>query len=436
MNRFIQSLSWLILSCLSVTAVAGEYYVSPSGNDSAVGSKLRPWQTIQKAANELGPGDTAHISAGRYSEHVNINVSGTAARPVVFKAIENRKTVLDSGSFFARNQSHFRIEGFRIQNTSGNRAAIEITGDGGFGDIVGNEVTGVHSTAAAIRVGGTMHDFTIEGNHVHHNNTGNQEAIRVHERTRDFNVTNNEVNDNSNIGIDIVGWAQYGKPTNGLVSHNVARNNSTLAPWAANIYVDGANNITVEFNVVSGSEYGFQLGCEPATDESSENILRYNIAYGNTEYGLGIGGCTGGDVHHCQIYNNVFVNNQRAIGFNKNAGHDNLIVNNILYEPSGQSFNFLSQPRNTIIDFNCYFVRYGSTPGRNSVIGNPLFENLPAIKFSLKEVSPCIDVGHTVEGQLIDFVGSSVPVDGNSDGQSFPDIGAFEFAPTTRVKVR
>lgn len=415
----------LLSTCAS--ASSGEYYVSTRGNDAGAGTKLSPWRTIQKAVDTLRPGDTANVLAGNYPEHVRFSRSGTANLPIKLKAAQGKVT-LNPGSFFGLGRSHIRIEAFHIQNTSGNQSAIEFTGNGGFVEVVGNEISGTKSTAAAIRVGGTMHHFSIESNHVHHNNTGNQEAIRIQERTHDFRIINNEVNDNTNIGIDIVGWARYGKPTDGFVSRNFAHNNSTLAPWAANIYLDGPKNIIVEYNIVTGSEYGFQFGCEPAGDESSGNILRYNIAYENTEYGLGIGGYTGGSVHHCQIYNNVFVDNKRAIGFNTNAGHDNLIVNNILYEPRGQSINYLSQPRNTVIDHNCYFVRYGDRPGKNSITGDPLFKNIAKRQFSLRPSSPCIDAGLSVKLQLKDYAHGKVPAVGDNDERALPDIGVFEFS--------
>ena len=396
--------------CANAFCLAETLHVAKSGDNGNPGSASKPFATIQFGLDRIGPGDTLLVHEGKYPEHVEVRVSGEKQKPITIKAVEGVNVTLDGGSITARSRSHLRIEGFRILNTRGERPAIEVTGDGTHVEIVGNEITGLESRgAAALRVGGTMRNFTIERNHVHHNNTGAQEAIRVHERTRDFQVIDNEVNDNFNIGIDIVGWAQYGKPRDGLVARNFCHGNGTGPGWQTGIYLDGPENIIVEYNISTGQEYGYQVAVEPDDDSSSGNIVRYNIAYGNKEYGIGIGGYFGGTVHHCQIYNNVFVNNRREIGFSRNAGHDNLVVNNIVYSPEGTSIVYLSDPVDSVIDHNCYFVRDGDTPGENSILADPRFMDLSGKDFRLREGSPCIGAGREIEG--------------------LSDIGAFPYAP-------
>ena len=404
---------------LLTTARAADYYVATTGRDTASGSKRDPWRSIQRGVNSLRPGDVLHVRTGNYPEHVKLTANGTADRPVVIRATEGERVTLDPGSFTGWSRRHLRLEGFHILNTRGDRPAIEFHGDGSHVQIIGNEISGLDArNAAALRVGGTMHDFVIARNHVHHNNTGNQEAIRVHQRTHDFQILDNEVNDNTNIGIDVVGWARFGKPHSGLIRGNITRDNALRAPWASGIYLDGPDNIVVEYNISSGNWFGIQLGCEPADDASKGNICRYNLVFGNKEYGIGLGGWTGGTVHHCQIYNNVVANNKRGFGFSKNAGHHNLVVNNIFYEPNGQAMNFLGQPRDTIIDHNCYFARHGQMPGANSIKADPKFMNLKS--FHLRAGSPCIDAGRLVIPGLSDFSGRKV---------TRPDIGAQEFIP-------
>ena len=380
---------------------AGSRFVSLVGHDTNPGTQDQPWQTIQQAVDRLTPGDTLYVREGKYPEQIRVKVSGIPEEKITLRNYEQERVTLAGGSIFVNNQSHLCIQGFHITNTRGEKAAIEVTGNGGFVDIVGNEIHGLRSRGtAALRVGGSMHHFSINGNHVHHNDTGNQEAIRVHESTRDFTVINNHVSDNSNIGIDIVGWAQFGKPTRGLIARNRVYNNATNAPWAAGIYLDGPDNMVVEHNISSGHYFGYKLGCEPPDDTSKGHIFRYNIAYNNTEYGLGIGGWTGGEVHHCQVYNNVFANNHREIGFSKNPGHHHQVINNILYNPTGQSINYLRQkPADTTIDYNCYFTQYGDTPGANSIRTDPLFTDVSNARFNLQRNSPCLSAGMTLKEQ-------------------------------------
>ncbi|WP_339746749.1 right-handed parallel beta-helix repeat-containing protein [uncultured Rubinisphaera sp.] len=387
---------------------ANDYFVSTSGSNDNSGTLKEPWQTIQYASNQVKPGDTVHVRAGNYPEHVNLNVSGYSSKKVTIKAYEQEKVTLNPGSFYAFNLSYQRIQGFHILNTTGRRPGIEFAGNGGYVEIVGNEISDMKlQHTAAMRVGGTMHHFLISQNHVHHNNTGNEEGIRIHQRTHDFEVLNNEVNDNSNIGIDIVGWTQYGKPKRGLIRGNFAHDNGNQAPWSSGIYLDSPDDMIVEYNISRGQDFGFQFGCEPSDDESQGNILRFNLAYDNHQYGFGIGGYTGGEVHHCLIYNNVFVNNKREIGFSKNAGHHNVIVNNILYNSNGQSINTLSQPTSTLIDYNCYLTKFGGKPGIHSISKDPLFSNVLKKQFSLLQQSPCLTAGTTIRPLLSQIEGMS-----------------------------
>jgi len=408
----------LVFLGLLTTARAADFYVATTGRDSASGANDDPWRTIQRGVNSLRPGDVLRVRAGNYAEHVKLTVNGTADKPVVIRATESERVTLDPGSFTGRGRRHLRLEGFHILNTRGDRPAIEFHGDGSHLWIIGNEISGLESrNAAALRVGGTTHDFVIATNHVHRNNTGNQEAIRVHQRTHDFKILGNTVTANSNIGIDVVGWAQFGKPHSGLVCGNRAHNNGRQAPWSSGIYLDGPDNIIVEYNISSGQPIGIQFGCEPSDDASKNNICRYNLVYDNAEYGFSIGGYTGGTVHHCVIHNNVFANNKREVGFSRNAGHHNTLVNNILFNPTGQSINLLARPRDTVIDFNCYFTRFGTTPGNNSITADPRFVNVEGKDFRLRRDSPCIDTGRLVTRGLTDFTGRAV---------TRPDIGAYE----------
>jgi hypothetical protein len=49
------------------SALATEYYVSPTGSDSNPGTKDSPWGTVQKAADSAGAGDTVYFRGGTYS---------------------------------------------------------------------------------------------------------------------------------------------------------------------------------------------------------------------------------------------------------------------------------------------------------------------------------------------------------------------------------
>ena len=98
-----------------------------------------------------------------------------------------------------------------------------------------------------------------------------------------------------------------------------------------------------------------------------------------------------------------------------------LIFNNIFYEPNGPSMNFLGQPRDTVIDHNCYFARYGKMPGDNSIKADPRFTRPAELDFRLARNRPGINAGRVMAGGRIDRAGLKIP-----QGPQ-PDIGAFEF---------
>ena len=78
-------------------AQAADYYVSPSGSDSAPGTLAQPFQTIQKAASVMVAGDTAFIRAGTYRETVTPAHSGTQNAPITFMPY-NGESVTVSGA--------------------------------------------------------------------------------------------------------------------------------------------------------------------------------------------------------------------------------------------------------------------------------------------------------------------------------------------------
>jgi parallel beta-helix repeat protein len=71
------------------------YVVDPSGNDSNPGTAASPVKTISRAAQLAMPGDTVLIKPGTYHESVNLSRSGTADRPITFRAETPGTVVID-----------------------------------------------------------------------------------------------------------------------------------------------------------------------------------------------------------------------------------------------------------------------------------------------------------------------------------------------------
>ena len=73
-----------------------EWHVSETGRDGRDGSAGQPVRTIQFAVDRAKPGDTIVVHAGLYADPVRITRGGTKDRPIVVRAAERWKAVLDS----------------------------------------------------------------------------------------------------------------------------------------------------------------------------------------------------------------------------------------------------------------------------------------------------------------------------------------------------
>jgi hypothetical protein len=378
----------VLLLCIS-TVSAADFYVGKQGcDDSGQGYSEMPFCTIQKAADTVKAGDSVIVKAGNYPEDVIIKTSGSAGNYIEYTT--NGAVTLNPGSFSSNGKSFFKIIGFNVQNPEYMRSAFRVIGTGDHVELRDNEVSGTDmTTAGAIEIGGYMSNVIIDGNHVHHCSTGTAEAIKVFQHVSNFQITNNLVEYNTNIGIVVNGWARWGKPSNGLIKGNTVRYNSIEAPWSAGIYLDCSNDIIVEENVAYGNIRGFQLGCEEPGDISENNIMRNNIAYENTESGIQMGGYQGGITKNNQVYNNVFYNDGvRELGFDGTPGFSNEIFNNIFYNPGKKLVN--GEGANNLFDHNVYYD-YGG-PGTSNIKSNPLFVGAPS-DFTLQASSPVCTAG-------------------------------------------
>ena len=74
--------------------MAKNYYISNKGNDQDQGTIEQPFQTIQRVAQIVQPGDTVYIRGGVYRGRVNPTNSGTADAPITFTAYKDEKVVI------------------------------------------------------------------------------------------------------------------------------------------------------------------------------------------------------------------------------------------------------------------------------------------------------------------------------------------------------
>jgi hypothetical protein len=73
-------------------AIGNVYYLSPSGNDTNLGTESKPWKTFDKANSSVSSGDTVILLDGVYPGYVTITKAGTT-----WKAANKHKAIFDGG---------------------------------------------------------------------------------------------------------------------------------------------------------------------------------------------------------------------------------------------------------------------------------------------------------------------------------------------------
>ncbi len=458
------------------------YYVSNSGNNGNSGTLAAPWQTIQYGLDQLSAGDVLLIRGGSYPEKLFLQVSGTAGNMITIKNYPNETVVVDADSFndntpvfFAENQSYYRIEGLHFTNVySSDGAGMLIQGYGSNIEIINNTFSNIaisrnvnaavnsNTNIPVVTMLGThattpISNVLIQGNTVYDCRPGFSECISLWGNVDGFEMSNNLVYNNANIGLDAGG--NYGDcPTpaldharNGVIKNNICHHNVSTYSASAGIYLDGAWSVIVENNTSYANGYGIEIGCEQSG--SCKDIkVRNNVLYENRSVGLALGGydvATGGYVDNCIVTNNTLYHNDVSNSYNGELliteFRNSTISENIFYI-SAQNFfmgNDRSQP-NMTMDYNLVYCVAGqanveaywdgadltglsniyTTTGTNahSTFGDPLFVNPGAADFHIATNSPAVNAGDPA------FTPASGEVDMDGENRVYQtvDCGADE----------
>lgn len=478
----------IVLGSGLMVHAAGVYYVAKTGNDTNPGTEAAPWLTIQKAANTLLPGDTVNIKAGTYNEKVTVNVSGTAGGGfITFQRYGTDRVIMDGTGktgddmILVQNKSYIKIIGLEICNnisisTKPWPKGIFVVGAGSNIEIRNNKVysikcPGKRCGAHGIAVYGksapaSYNNIIVDGNEVYGCKLGWSESVVLNGNVENFQVTNNYIHNNDNIGIDFIGYEgecpdpAYDRARNGVCRSNVVTFIDALGnpaygtdQCADGIYVDGGTNIIIERNLSHDNNIGIELASEWSGKTTSYITVRDNIVYNSTIMGIAIGGydTRRGSTVGCVITNNTLYNNDVK---GTSAGEfvlqfdlqNNTIKNNIAY--AGAQNLFMSNPYTqnvgSIVNYNIYYsanaatarwqwknVMYtgfsaykaGSGNDANSLFADPLFVNLAGLDFHLQLTSPAINAGDPAfvpgSGET-DFAGNARVLGGRVD------CGAYE----------
>src|SRR5271166_3835681 len=257
-RRSILSIVAVLFAVTSLWAqTAKTYYVAKNGSDSNPGTQAEPWLTISHGANTARAGDTVYVMAGVYNELVNLPHSGKAAAPITFESYPGQAAIIDGTGLkvsgtqglitIAGVRSYITVSGFEMRNlTTASAGAVPcgvwITGSGAGIRILNNLIhdittTAKHGNACGLFAYGTartpISQLVVNGNELYDLQTGESESMTLNGNVTNFQITNNLVHDNNNIGIDIIGYEGTG-PTGydqagwGVVSGNTVYNISGI----------------------------------------------------------------------------------------------------------------------------------------------------------------------------------------------------------------
>jgi hypothetical protein len=415
----MKTLLSLALLCLCIPDAVGQsvFYVSTTGNDANAGTQAAPWRTVQHGVDSVHAGGTVNVRGGVYSELVSIHGSGNATQGfITLRNYPGETAVLDAEHFVPEgrtailtihNQSYVRIQGLEICNfhTAEHRLTplgISVIGSGSHIELLKNNVHHIEQTfngrdapgrggnGFGIAVYGTdpktpISDLIIDGNEVHHLQTGSSESLVVNGNVTHFRITHNTVHDNNNIGIDVIGFERTApdpavdQARDGIVSNNLVYNiHSRGNPAYGNdensdgIYVDGGAHILIEQNIMHDVDFGIELASEHKNRVTSYVTARNNLIYHAHTAGISIGGYDPqrGHTEHCIILNNTLYENDRS---GTGSGEfqmqynmaNNVFENNIVYAGSrclmtvNKSALETGQPP-VAIDHNLYYCASGA----------------------------------------------------------------------------
>ena len=375
----------VLMACVSAALgqSSSSFYVSTTGNDSNPGTQAAPWRTVQHAADTVHAGSTVNVREGIYEEIVTIKSSGNATDGfITFRSSPGETAILDaahitpdgrSGILTIRDKSYVRIEGFEIRNyhTAEHRLTplgISVIGSGSHIELLKNNVHHIEQTfegrdgpghganGFGIAVYGTdaktpISELVIDGNEVHHLQTGSSESLVVNGNVTNFRITHNVVHDNNNIGIDVIGFERTApdpavdQARDGVVSGNRVYNITSRGnPAYGNeqnsdgIYVDGGTRVLIEQNVMHDVDFGIELASEHKDRATSYITARNNLIYHSHTAAVSIGGYAPerGHTDHCTVVNNTLYENDTS---QTGSGEfqmqwnmaDDIFANNIVY---------------------------------------------------------------------------------------------------------
>jgi hypothetical protein len=389
------------------------FYVDPGGSDAGgTGSASAPWQTIQRAANAVAPGDTVMINPGTYAGGVTIDTGGTAAAPISFRGNGPGVVVQGSGAerdaLFVTYADWVVIEGLTVRQAT--RAGLRID--------FSHHVTVRNSVFADNGTWGVFTDFSdytlIESSELY--GSVEEHGIYVSNSSDHPTIRGNRIHHNHANGLHMNGDLSMGGDGTiswGLVENNVIWENG--AGGGSGVNMDGVTDTIVRNNLLYDNHAGgvaiYQI--DGAVCSRDNRILNNTIVLaGDGRWAVNVyAGCTGNKVFNNVLYTAHSWRGSIVLGAAQIAGFESDY--NVVMD------RFSTDGGNTRVGLAAW---QGLGYDLHSRIATPaqLFVSPGAKDFHLRAGSPAIDAGTTVPDVSRDLEENSRP-----RGAAF-DVGAYE----------
>jgi hypothetical protein len=378
MRRSLQPLVCLsLLGALSL-ANAGDYYVSPTGDDANSGTLAAPWRSVARVNDaELRPGDCVHFrGGGSFAGTVELgrDDSGTSGEKIIVTSYGEGRAVIDgangsglrakgcdhlvvrdlnfvgSGRKSGNTQdgvcildsedvqinrvavSGFRSSGLRLDGVSLARITDVYTHDNGFAGLsvgYGKRSKDVYLGRCVAR--NNPGDPSILNNHSGNGIVvGNAEKVTIEYCEAANNGWDMPRKGNGPVGI----WAWNSDRV--VIQFCSSHDNKSPGDDGGGFDLDGGvTNSVLQYNLSYHNDGpGYFLCQYPGAPDFKDNIVRYNISQddgvkNNRRSGIDVFSASA-NASSCQVYNNTVYNSRgAAVGFGGLPMPDVVFRNNI-----------------------------------------------------------------------------------------------------------
>jgi hypothetical protein len=396
----------VVLASGAANAASRTYYVDPQGSDSAAGtSPDHAWRTLSRIPGSLNAGDKVLLRRGAtFTDDLTISASGSSGAPITLGAYgAGRRPMLTKHNCLTVSGSYVAVVSIRTSRCAWAGMTLSGSHDTVIDSRSSRNVTGVFIRPSAQHA-------RVTGSFVNHNrrmsvNTpgGDDDSgafgvlVQGDYSTIDHNHINGQHAFSYDYGVDGAAVEIYGAQHTSI-HHNTARNNEAFTELGN----PRSAHTTYAYNAITSdlktSEFLVTRGANSSWGPVADtNVVHNSVRLtGSASQGfVCYDGCSSGIL---SLRDNVMA----ATGKVGYADHAFDTADNIFW---GGPVQFQKDSSDRIV--------------------SPQFATGDSANVSLSANSPAIDKGKASIWST-DVDGRSTPVDGNGDGVSSADVGAFE----------